>query len=77
MPDELPSVKVDANYVHDIQSSLVSIYGINIAGIYHDDCLSGVETRGNIIDRVGGHSGWHRAGVAIETNRDGRQYRTR
>src|SRR5262249_47582528 len=46
--------KVDANYVHDLSSSLTGLFSVSIAGIYLDDCLSGVEVKGNIVDRVAG-----------------------
>ncbi len=45
---------VNGNYIHDVTSSLTDVFAASIVGIYLDDCLSGLEVQGNIIDRVGG-----------------------
>ncbi len=62
--------KVDDNYVHDLSSSLTSVFASSIVGIYLDDCLSGVEVRGNIVDRVAGLGFLHGGGrdVDMESN---------
>ncbi len=46
--------EVNGNYVHDIASSLTDLIPASVVGIYLDDCLSGLQVRGNIIDRVRG-----------------------
>ena len=45
---------VDGNYVHDLASSVTDLFAASIVGIYLDDCLSGLEVKGNVIDRVAG-----------------------
>lgn len=61
---------VNGNYIHDLASPLTSIFASSIAGIYLDDCLSGHEVRGNIIDRVRGLGIEHGGGrdVDMESN---------
>ena len=56
----------NGNYIHDLASSL----GTQISAIYLDDCLSGVQVRGNIIDRVKGMGIEHGGGrdVPMESN---------
>ncbi len=54
--------KIDQNYVHDLSSSLTDIFSTSIVGIYLDDCLSGVEVKGNIVDRVAGLGFLHGGG---------------
>ena len=41
---------ITSNYIHDLSSRL----GDSVSAIYLDDCLSGVEVKGNIIDRIAG-----------------------
>ena len=57
---------VSSNYIHDLSSSL----GNAVSAIYLDDCLSGVEVKGNIIDRVDGMGIQHGGGRddLIESN---------
>ncbi len=57
---------VNSNYIHDLSSSL----GDAVSAIYLDDCLSGVEVKGNIIDRVDGLGIQHGGGRddLIESN---------
>ena len=45
---------INGNYIHDISSNLLGLFSVSIAGIYLDDCLSGIEVKGNIIDRIVG-----------------------
>ena len=47
------------NYLHDI-SSVFEGYGVH--GIYLDDCLSGIEVRGNVLYKITGHGILHGGG---------------
>jgi hypothetical protein len=51
--------QIENNYLHDISSVFE---GFGVHAIYLDDCLSGVEVQGNVIDRVTGHGILHGGG---------------